>query len=73
MLMVAPRGKTKELTSLDAPSFCVHFRLIGSVPTLDALEKANSIAGIISLKNVAGLRPPSVRTASEYTIRACAA
>ena len=40
---------------------------------LDALEKANSIAGIISLKNAAGLRPPSVRTASEYTIRACAA
>ena len=32
ILMVAPRGRTKEDTSFDAPSFSVHSILIGSVP-----------------------------------------
>ena len=69
--MVAPNGSTKEDTSFFAPSFSTHSMLIGSVPTEDALEKANMIAGSISLKNFAGLMPPIVFTATEYTTTAC--
>ena len=39
--------------------------LIGSVPTDEALENANMIAGSISLKKVRGLIPPIVFTAKE--------
>ena len=37
----------------------------GRVPTEDALENANMIAGIIPLKNFTGLMPPSVLTVRE--------
>ena len=39
---MAPSGSTKEAISRFAPSFSVHSRLIGSVPTEDALEKAKA-------------------------------
>ena len=65
MLMVAPRGRTKEATSFLAPSFWVQSRLMGRVPTLDALEKANMMAGIMPLKNLTGLMPPMVFTVRE--------
>ena len=68
--MVAPSGSTKEDTSFLAPSFSTHSILIGNVPTEDALENANMIAGSISLKKVAGLTPPIVFTAMEYTTTA---
>ena len=67
MLMVAPRGSTKEATSFLAPSFWVQSRLMGRVPTLEALEKAKMMAGIIPLKNLAGLMPPMALTDREYT------
>ena len=38
--MVAPSGRTKEEISLEAPSPSTHSRLIGRVPTEEALEKA---------------------------------
>ena len=65
MLIVAPSGSTNEVTSFDAPM------LIGSVPTDEALENANIIAGSIPLKNAIGLIPPIVFTANEYTTTAC--
>ena len=39
MLMVAPRGRTKEDTSRRAPSRSVHSILKGSAPTEEAEEK----------------------------------
>ena len=65
MLIVAPSGRTKEAISRFAPSFSVQLKLIGRVPTEDALENANMIAGIIPLKNFTGLMPPSVLTVRE--------
>ena len=58
-------------TSRLAPSFSVHSMLIGRVPTEDALENANMIAGSMPLKNFSGLKPPIVFTVSEYTNTAC--
>ena len=40
--MVAPSGSTKDAISRLAPSFSVHSRLIGRVPTEEALEKAEA-------------------------------
>ena len=71
MLIVAPSGSTNEVTSFDAPMFSTHSILIGSVPTEEALENANIIAGSIPLKNAIGLIPPIVFTANEYTTTAC--
>jgi hypothetical protein len=65
MLIVAPRGRTNDETSFGAPSFSVHSMLIGNVPTDEALEKANIIAGSIPLKNWRGLILPAVLTAIE--------
>ena len=65
MLIVAPSGRIKEAISLEVPSFSVHSMLIGSVPTDEALENANMIAGSISLKKVRGLIPQIVFTAKE--------
>ena len=67
ILIVAPSGSTKDATSLFAPSFSVHSRLIGRVPTEEALENANIMAGSIPLRNFAGLNPPMVLTIREYT------
>ena len=39
-MIVAPSGSTKDAISRLAPSFSVHSRLIGRVPTEEALEKA---------------------------------
>ena len=55
MFMVAPRGSTKDETSLEAPRFVTHSMLSGNVPTLEALEKANIMAGAIFLKKWTGL------------------
>ena len=65
MLIVAPSGSTKEVTSLSAPSFSEHSMFRGSVPTEEAEEKAIMIAGIMPLKNLIGLSPPIVLTAVE--------
>ena len=65
--MVAPRGRTKLDTSFFTPNLLVHSMLKGSVPTLLALENANSIASLISLKNRIGLIFPIALTALEYT------
>ena len=61
----------REEISLEAPSPSTHSRLIGRVPTEEALEKANMIAGSMPLKNFKGLNPPSVLTVREYTTTAC--
>ena len=71
MLMVAPSGRTNEETSLDTPSRRVHSMFRGSVPTDEALENANAMAGAISLKNLNGEMPPIVLTVSEYTTSPC--
>ena len=42
-----------------------YIKPFGSVPTDDALENANMIAGNIPLKNCNGLNPPIVLTAIE--------
>ena len=65
ILMVAPSGRTKEATSLSAPSFSVHSRFRGSVPTEEAEENAMMIAGIMPLKKVRGLMPPRTLTEAE--------
>ena len=65
MLIVAPRGRTKEEISFGTPSFLVHSMLSGKVPTEDALENAKVIAGDISLKNLKGDTPPSKDTERE--------
>ena len=65
MLMVAPSGRTKDATSRSAPSFSVHSRLMGRVPTEDALENANMMAGSIPSKNLSGLMPPRAETVEE--------
>ena len=54
MLMVAPRGMTKEAISFLAPSFSAHSRVKGRVPTEEAEEKAIIMAGTISRKKVTG-------------------
>ena len=71
MLIVAPRGSTKEATSRSAPSFSAHSMFSGSVPTDEAEENAIIMAGIMPLKNLAGLRLPNVLTEIEYTTKAC--
>ena len=43
----------------------------GSVPTDEAEENAIMMAGIMPLKNLTGLRRPSVLTENEYTTTAC--
>ena len=53
MLIVAPNGSTKLAMSFLAPSFSEQSRLIGRVPTEEALENAIAIAGAIPLKNFA--------------------
>ena len=65
ILIVAPNGSTKDAISRSDPNFSTHSKLIGSVPTDDALENANMIAGNIPLKNCNGLNPPIVLTAIE--------
>ena len=65
MLMVAPRGSTKEATSRRAPRRSVHSRLKGSAPTEEAEENAIIIAGAIPLKKASGDKPPSSFTVEE--------
>ncbi len=67
IFIVAPRGKTKEITSFDEFNFSTHFMLIGKVPTDDALEKENMMAGSISLKKRTGEILPKIETVEEYT------
>ena len=70
MLMVAPRGSTKEATSFRAPSRSEHSRVKGRVPTEDAEEKAIIMAGAIPLKKAMGDTPPRAFTVLEYTTTA---
>ena len=65
MLMVAPRGRTKEDTSRRAPSRSVHSILKGSAPTEEAEENAIIMAGAIPLKNWTGEIPASTLTVEE--------
>ena len=65
MLMVAPRGSTKEATSRRAPRRSAHSRFRGRAPTEEADEKAIIIAGAIPAKNLAGLIPASPPTVAE--------
>ena len=55
MLIVAPSGRIKEAISLEVPSFSVHSMLIGSVPTDEALENANMIAGTAIYQGVCAI------------------
>ena len=53
MLMVAPMGKTKLVTSLSTPRFSsTHSMVTGKVAALELVEKANNCAGAIPLKKV---------------------
>ena len=71
MLMVAPRGRTKLVTSLLTPSFSEHCMLTGSVPTEEAEAKANAMACIWPLKNCTGRILAMTRTRPEYTTTMC--
>ena len=65
MLIVAPKGSTKDATSLSAPSFSEHSLFSGRVATEDVEGNAKIMAGIMPMKNCRGLRPPMVFTATE--------
>ena len=57
MLMVAPSGRTNELTRLETPAFCSTEVIVsGSVPLDEAVENAVMRAGVIALKNSIGDR-----------------
>jgi hypothetical protein len=45
MLTVAPKGKTKFLTSLRMPARSAHSRVTGKVAELELVEKAVKSAG----------------------------
>ena len=50
MLIVAPTGSTKEVTSLETPSlFSVVSKLSGNVAALELVVKANNCTGYIVL------------------------
>ena len=67
MLMVAPRGSTKDVTSFDTPIFSVHSMLMGSVPTDEADAKAKPITGISPFRNFSGLMRANTLIMPEYT------
>ena len=57
MLIVAPRGITKEDTSFSAPSSSAHSLLRGIVAAEEVEVNAKIIAGEAFLKKVMGLMP----------------
>ena len=65
MLMVAPRGRTKEETSLSAPKSSAHSVDTGRVAAEEVEVKAKIIAGEAFLKKVRGLTLPKALAATE--------
>ena len=55
MLIVAPRGRTKELISGSAPILLQHSMLTGRVALEDVVVKAVIMAGAMPLKKAKGL------------------
>ncbi len=65
MLIVAPRGRTKDDTSLETPRSSSAVSIVtGRVALDDEVEKAMSWAFGIRRKNSMGLTLPSTRTAA---------
>ena len=52
MLMVAPRGRTKELTSGSAPILLEHSMVTGRVAAEEVVVKATIMAGQMPLMNL---------------------
>ena len=65
MLMVAPRGITKEEISFSAPRSSEHSMLRGMVAAEEVEVKAKIIAGDAFLKNVMGLMPANALAETE--------
>ena len=65
MLIVAPRGITKEEMSLSAPSSSAHSLLRGIVAAEEVEVKAKIIAGAAPLKNLSGLTPTKALAETE--------
>ena len=65
MLIVAPRGITKEETSPSAPSSSAHSLLRGIVAAEEVEVKAKIIAGDAFLKKVKGLMPANALAEKE--------
>ncbi len=61
MLIVAPRGSTKEETSREQPSFSWQFFMFtGRQAAEEQVVNAMSIASVIPLKNFIGEIPPHI-------------
>ena len=67
ILMVEPRGRTKEAMSSSAPSSAAHFLDTGRVAAEEVEEKAKIMAAKAPLKNLAGLMPAKTWADAEYT------
>ena len=67
ILMVEPRGRTKEEISSSAPSSSAHSLDTGRVAAEEVDVKANIMAGNAALKNFSGLMPAKTLADIEYT------
>jgi len=69
MLIVAPKGRTKDVVSFDTFAFfSTHSIVIGKVPAEEAVENAVSIAGAIALKCLTGeTRPTNFKSSGKVT------
>ena len=65
MLMVEPRGRTKEAMSLSAPISSAHSLETGSVAAEEVEVKAKIMAGKAFLKNFRGLILPKTLAEKE--------
>ena len=68
MLMVAPRGRTKELISGSAPILLQHSMFSGRVALEEVVVNAQIMAGAIPLKKAIGLMPLRNFTLRPYTM-----
>ena len=71
MLMVAPKGSTKEETSLETPIFCAQLMVRGRVPPEEQELNAIRNAGEMPLKNWKTLVPATNFSRAPYTTTAC--
>ena len=66
MLIVAPRGRTKDEILRETPSFSSQFfMLTGSVPELEHVVKASIIASDMPRKNFTGVILPKTEAIVE--------
>ena len=67
MLMVEPRGRTKDAMSSSAPSSPAHSLATGKVAAEEAEVKAKIMAAKAPLKKATGLIPAKTWADAEYT------